>query len=90
MHPDSLVSFVLFFFRLLCAGLTGITREVLAANNARAFPEVWQAFASWLLEISGEEQAEGRSSGGIVLVAHNANFDHKFLQAEQLRGGFDK
>lgn len=70
--------------------MTGITPAVLAANNARGFREVWQDFALWLSGISGEAEAEGRSNGDVVLVAHNANFDHKFLLAEQLRGGFDK
>lgn len=75
---------------LACAELTGISPEVLSDNNARVFREVWQDFASWLSEISVEEEAEGRSNGGVVLVAHNAKFDHKFLAAEQSRGGFDK
>lgn len=75
---------------LACAGMTGITHEVLVANKARAFREVWQEFASWLSDITAEEEAEGRSNGGVVLVAHNAKFDHKFLVAEQSRGGFDK
>lgn len=70
--------------------MTGITPEILTANNARVFREVWPEFASWLSKISAEEQAEGRSSGGVVLVAHNARFDHNFLLAEQLRAGFDK
>lgn len=73
-----------------CAEMTGITPAVLAANNARVFREVWQDFASWLSAIRGEEEAGGRGNGGVVLVAHNAKFDHKFLLAEQLRGGFDK
>lgn len=70
--------------------MTGITPALLAANNARVFREVWEDFASWLSRISGEEQAGGKSNGGVVFVAHNANFDHKFLVAEQARGGFDK
>lgn len=72
------------------AELTGISPEVLAANNARAFHRVWPEFASWLAEIGVEEEAEGRSNGGVVLVAHNAKFDHKFLVEEQQRGGFDR
>eukprot|EP00903_Cladosiphon_okamuranus_P021747 g19995.t1 len=70
--------------------MTGITPAVLAANKARSFRDVWQDFAGWLAGIRGEEKAGGRGDGGVVLVAHNANFDHKFLLAEQSRGGFDK
>ncbi|CAN0535342.1 unnamed protein product, partial [Ectocarpus sp. 8 AP-2014] len=54
--------------------ITGITPEILAANGARPFPQVWPEFAAWL---SG--------AGGVVFVAHNAQFDHKFLKEELSR-----
>lgn len=68
------------------ADLTGITPQILEANNARSFPEVWPLFASWLREIDAEV-AGGR---GLVLVAHNAKFDNNFLAEELARGGFDR
>lgn len=75
--------------------LTGITPEILAANNARSFREVWPRFATWLAEIGGEEvladgAGAGGKGGGLVLAAHNAGFDHNFLIAELSRGGFNR
>eukprot|EP00904_Undaria_pinnatifida_P013739 jgi/Undpi1/9496/HiC_scaffold_27.g11952.m1 len=88
--------------------LTGITPQVLAANHALPFRDVWAQFALWLSEVAAEAEAEGADeagseggegveggdggsgSGGVVFVAHNAKFDHKFLMEEQERGGFDK
>ncbi|CAN0316193.1 unnamed protein product, partial [Hapterophycus canaliculatus] len=70
--------------------LTGITPEVLAANKAKPFHEVWPEFAAWVSEMATREKAEGRGDGRVVLLAHNANFDHKFVVHEQSRGGFDK
>ena len=97
---------LLVFFSL--AELTGITPQVLAANHALPFRDVWAQFALWLSEVAAEAEAEGADeagseggegveggdggsgSGGVVFVAHNAKFDHKFLMEEQERGGFDK
>ncbi|CAN0150927.1 unnamed protein product [Ectocarpus sp. 6 AP-2014] len=70
--------------------ITGITPEILAANGARPFPQVWPEFAAWLSGVVAEEQAEGRSEGGVVFVAHNAQFDHKFLKEEVSRCGFSR
>ncbi|CAM9697670.1 unnamed protein product [Scytosiphon promiscuus] len=70
--------------------LTGITPEILAANKARPFREVWPQFAAWVSEIGAREKAEGRGDGGVVMIAHNAKFDHKFLVQEQSRSGFDR
>lgn len=75
------------------AALTGITPEILAANGARSFREVWPLFAQWLSEVQAdveEASGEGEEAGGVVLVAHNANFDNRFLVQEQERGGFDR
>ncbi|CAM9304219.1 unnamed protein product, partial [Ectocarpus sp. 12 AP-2014] len=70
--------------------ITGITPEILAANGARPFPQVWPEFAAWLSGVVAEEQAEGRGEGGVVFVAHNAQFDHKFLTEELSRCGFSR
>lgn len=76
-------------FVLTRAELTGVTPQILAANNALTFREVWPQFASWLTGVSAEAVEAGGDSG-VVLVAHNAKFDHKFLVEEQARGGFDR
>lgn len=51
---------------------------------------MWPEFAAWLSGVVAEEQAEGRGEGGVVFVAHNAQFDHKFLKEELSRCGFSR
>ncbi|CAM9655915.1 unnamed protein product [Ectocarpus fasciculatus] len=70
--------------------ITGITPEILAANGARPFPEVWPKFAEWLSGVVAEEQGQGRGESGVVFVAHNAQFDYRFLKEELSRCGFSR
>lgn len=69
--------------------LTEISPEVLVANNARPFREVWPRFVAWLILTSiGVEWDGDKGCGGIVLAAHNAKFDIGFLLHEVARAGF--
>lgn len=39
---------------------------------------------------TANDSSDCRDGGGVVLVAHNAKFDHSFLSAELTRGGFNR
>lgn len=61
--------------------------------------EVWPKFARWLSGVAGAREtaeddasdgARGGAGLGLVLAAHNARFDLRFLVAELERGGIDR
>ncbi|CAM9422580.1 unnamed protein product [Choristocarpus tenellus] len=80
--------------------LTGITTDLLVANNAQPFREVWPQFTDWLSGLGtgrgGRDrdgdggQGERDFMGGIVLLAHNARFDHSFMKEELQRADFGR
>jgi DNA polymerase III epsilon subunit-like protein len=61
--------------------LTGISTAFLQQEGARPFEAVWPEFLAWLDGVRG-----GRP---VVLVAHNAAFDHKHLVFDLRRCGWD-
>jgi len=71
--------------------VTGITWEVLEKEGALPFSEAWALFRRWLAEVRTSpvaetyaQQTEGAAhqERQVVLVAHNAPFDRRFLEAE--------
>ena len=61
--------------------ITGISTALLQEVGARPFEAVWPDFLTWLDGVRG-----GRP---VVLVAHNAAFDHKMLLFDLRRCGWD-
>ncbi len=61
--------------------ITGISTALLYQEGARPFDAVWPDFLAWLDGVRG-----GRP---VVLVAHNAAFDHKMLAFDLRRCGWD-
>jgi hypothetical protein len=67
--------------------LTGITRQVLADNGAQPFDKTWTAFTKWLQKFTTD--SDGNSNGKqVVMLAHNAAFDIKFIKVSCERAGF--
>jgi hypothetical protein len=67
--------------------LTGITRQVLADNGALPFDKTWTAFTKWLQKFTTD--GDGNSNGKqVVMLAHNAAFDLKFIKVSCERAGF--
>lgn len=62
--------------------ITGISNELLFRARARRFEEVWPDFVRWVNAVRGGKP--------VVLVAHNAGFDHKFVMFDLKRGGWDE
>jgi len=62
--------------------ITGISNESLFRARARKFEEVWPDFVRWVNAVRGGKP--------VVLVAHNAGFDHKFVMFDLKRGGWDE
>lgn len=97
---DFLVASLSDRFRL--SDLTGITPEVLEANSAEIFVDVWPRFLRWLTELDaadegggvprahGPSNPEGSVGMSLVFAAHNAKFDFRFILAELERGGIDR
>lgn len=56
--------------------ITGITIKMLEENNAPRFPQVAQAFLDFI--------------GDSPLIAHNADFDRNFVNAELERANFER
>lgn len=56
--------------------ITGITIEMLERENAPRFPEIAQKFLDFI--------------GDSPLIAHNADFDRNFINAELERANFDR
>ncbi len=56
--------------------ITGITIEMLEREKAPRFPEIAQKFLDFI--------------GDSPLIAHNADFDRNFINAEMERAGFDR
>lgn len=61
--------------------ITGISTALLLQEGARPFEQVWPAFCQWLDGV--------RAGKPVVLVAHNAAFDHKMLAFDLRRCGWD-
>jgi len=62
--------------------ITGISNESLFRARARRSEEVWPDFVRWVNAVRGGKP--------VVLVAHNAGFDHKFVMFDLKRGGWDE
>lgn len=62
--------------------ITGISNEFLFRQRARRFEEVWPDFLRWVNAVRGGKP--------VVLVAHNAGFDHKMLMFDLRRSNLDE
>ncbi|GAB5033391.1 atp-dependent dna helicase [Nannochloropsis oceanica] len=62
--------------------ITGISNESLFRARAKKFEEVWPEFVEWVNVVRGKKS--------VMLVAHNAGFDHKFVMFDLKRGGWDE
>jgi len=61
--------------------LNGITPEFLAEKGAVPFQAAWKLFLAWIKDI--------RKNRSVVLVAHNAKFDHGMIQGNLKQAEID-
>lgn len=62
--------------------ITGINNEFLFRQQAKRFEEVWPEFVRWVNAVRGGKP--------VVLVAHNAGFDHKMVMFDLRRANLDE
>lgn len=69
--------------------LTGITTKLLHTEGIE-FEKVYESFQIWLREASTTniDRSKSKFVRPIVFIAHNSDFDVKFLNSEIIRNGF--